>query len=104
MSKGKLVRDKIPQMITAAGKKPITKILEQEEYLVELDRKLNEEVAEYQADKSLEEMADVLEVLFAICEARGHSVEELMAVRDEKRERRGGFGQRIFWNGNEGCS
>lgn len=104
MSKGKLVRDKIPQMIAAAGKKPITRILEQEEYLVELDRKLNEEVAEYQADKSLEEMADVLEVLFAICEARGHSVEELMAVRDEKRERRGGFGQRIFWNGNEGCS
>lgn len=104
MSKGKLVRDKIPQMITAEGKKPITKILEQEEYLVELDRKLNEEVAEYQADKSLEEMADVLEVLFAICEARGHSVEELMAVRDEKRERRGGFDQRIFWNGNEGCS
>lgn len=46
-------------------------------------------MAEYQEDKSLEEMADVLEVLFAICEARGHSLEELMAVRDEKRERDG---------------
>lgn len=101
MSHGKLVRDKIPQIITAAGKKPITRILEQEEYLEELDRKLSEEVAEYQADKSLEEMADVLEVLLAICEARGYSVEELMAARNEKREKRGGFEQRIFWNGNE---
>lgn len=104
MNQGKLVRDKIPQMITAAGKKPITRILEQEEYLEELDRKLNEEVAEYQEDKSLEEMADVLEVLFAICEARGHSVEELMTAREEKRESRGGFEQRMFWDGNEGCS
>ena len=43
----------------------------------------------------------MLEVLFAICEARGHSVEELMVVRDEKREKRGGFAQRIFWIGNE---
>lgn len=61
----------------------------------------NEEVAEYQADKSIEEMADVLEVLFAICEARGHSVEELMRMRDIKRIARGGFENRIFWMGNE---
>ena len=53
------------------------------------------------ADKSVEEMADVLEVLFAICEAMGHSVEELMEVRNEKREKRGGFEQKIFWSGNE---
>lgn len=101
MSHGKLVRDKIPQIIAAAGKKPITRILGQEEYLAALDRKLDEEVAEYQADKSLEEIADVLEVLFAICEARGHSVEELVAVRDKKRKARGGFAQKIFWDGNE---
>ena len=101
MNQGKLVRDKIPQIITAAGKTPITRILDQEEYLEELDKKLNEEIAEYQADKSLEEMADVLEVLFAICEARGYSVDELMNVRNEKKEARGGFEQRIFWSGNE---
>ncbi len=59
------------------------------------------EVAEYQVDKSVEEMADVLEVLFAICEARGYSVEELMQVREMKREKRGGFADRIFWIGNE---
>ena len=100
MTQGKLVRDKIPQIIIAAGKTPITRILDQEEYLAELDKKLNEEIAEYQADKSIEEMADVLEVLLAICQARGHSVEELMKVREEKREARGGFEQKIFWSGN----
>ena len=46
-------------------------------------------------------MADVLEVLFAICEARGYSVEELMQVKESKREKRGGFKERIYWNGNE---
>ena len=101
MKQGKLVRDKIPQIIKADGKTPITRILNEEEYLRELDKKLNEEIAEYQADKSLEEMADVLEVLFAICEARGHSVEELMKVRNKKREKRGGFEQRTYWSGNE---
>ena len=101
MKKGKLVRDRIPEIIIADGKKPITRILDNDEYLRELDKKLNEEIAEYQADKPIEEMADVLEVLFAICEARGHSVEELMDVRNEKREKRGGFEQKIFWSGNE---
>ena len=98
---GKLVRDKIPAIIQAAGKKPITEILSDAEYLKELDAKLDEEVAEYQADKSIEEMADVLEVLFAICEARGYSLEELMKVREEKREERGGFREKIYLVGNE---
>lgn len=75
---GKLVRDKIPQIIREAGKVPITRLLDNEEYLKELDIKLNEEVQEYQEDKSIEEMADILEVLFAICEARGHSIDNLM--------------------------
>ena len=101
MREGKLVRERIPEIIIADGKKPITRILDNDEYLRELDKKLNEEIAEYQADKSVEEMADVLEVLFAICEARGHSVEELMEVRNAKREKRGGFEQKIFWSGNE---
>ena len=101
MKEGKLVRDKIPEIIIADGKKPITRILDNEEYLQELDKKLNEEIAEYQADKSIEEMADVLEVLFAICEGRGHTVEELMQVRELKKEKRGGFKDRIYWVGNK---
>ena len=98
---GKLVRDKIPQIIIEDGRTPIVRTLSDEEYLSELDRKLNEEVAEYQADKSLEEMADILEVLFAICEARGHSVDELIEVRDKKREKRGGFRDKVYCEGND---
>ncbi len=97
---GKLVRDKIPQIIQADGKSPIIRTLSDEDYLKELDKKLNEEVAEYQADKSIEEMADVLEVLYAICEARGHSLEELEQVRKEKSDKRGAFKERIYWEGN----
>ena len=50
MKEGKLVRDRIPEIIIADGKKPITRILDNDEYLRELDKKLNEEIAEYQAD------------------------------------------------------
>ena len=98
---GKLVRDKIPQIIQADGKSPIIRTLSDADYLQELDKKLNEEVAEYQADKSIEEMADVLEVLYAICEARGHSLEELEQVRKEKSDKRGAFKERIYWEGNQ---
>ena len=98
---GKLVRDKIPEIIKNDGKNPIVEILSDEDYLVELDKKLNEEVAEYQAAKSIEEMADVLEVLFAICEARGHSIDKLIQVKETKRAKRGGFKDRIYWIGNE---
>ena len=98
---GKLVRDKIPQIIKNAGKTPIIEILTDEAYLKELDVKLIEEVAEYQTDKSLEEMADILEVLYAICEARGYSVEELMEVKAKKQEERGGFAEKIYWKGNK---
>lgn len=97
---GKLVRDKIPQIIKDAGKTPILEILTDEEYLKELDKKLNEEVAEYQEDKSLEEMADILEVLYAICEVRGYSVEQLMQMKVKKQEERGGFSEKIYWKGN----
>lgn len=92
----KLVRDRIPEIIAAAGKKCITHTLRDDEYLRALDTKLSEEVAEYQADKSLEEMADVLEVLQTVCIARGHSLEELETVRAKKAAERGGFKDKIF--------
>ena len=92
----KLVRDKIPEIIEADGKTCKTRILSNEEYIDALETKLSEEVAEYQADKNLEEMADVLEVLQAICIARGYSLEELEAVRAKKANERGGFADKIF--------
>ena len=92
----KLVRDKIPKIIEDSGNTCTTRILSDEEYIEMLDKKLNEECAEYQADKSLEELADMLEVMYAIAEARGYSVAELERVRAEKAEKRGGFKDRIF--------
>lgn len=92
----KLVRDKIPEIIEADGKTCKTKILSDEEYIAALETKLNEEVAEYQADKNLEEMADVLEVLQAICVARGYRLDELEAMRAKKAEERSGFSDKIF--------
>ena len=92
----KLVRDKIPDIIENSGRKAIYHLLSEAEYLIALDEKLFEEVNEYQADKSLEEMADVLEVLYAICKARGYSIEELEGKRLEKLIHRGGFEKKLF--------
>lgn len=92
----KLVRDKIPEIIEAAGKVCVTHILTDEEYIVALETKLNEEVAEYQVEKNLEEMVDVLEVLQAICIARGYSLEDLESMRTKKSEERGGFREKKF--------
>ena len=88
----KLVRDKIPELIESDGKTCKTRVLSREEYIAALEAKLNEEVAEYQADKNLEEMA----VLRSICIARGYALEELEAVRTKKADERGGFEEKIF--------
>jgi predicted house-cleaning noncanonical NTP pyrophosphatase (MazG superfamily) len=96
VDQNKLVRDKIPDIIENSGRKAKYHILSEAEYLTALDEKLFEEVNEYQADKSLEEMADVLEVLYAICKARGYSIEELEGKRVEKSLHRGGFHKKLF--------
>lgn len=92
----KLVRDKIPEIIESDGKTCKTRILSDEEYIAALEAKLGEEVAEYQEDKNLEEMADVLEVLLAICIARGYSLNELEEMRVKKANERGGFKKKMF--------
>ena len=92
----KLVRDKIPEMICAQGESPNIRILEQEEYLHHLEQKLDEEVSEYHRDKNAEELADILEVVFALAEAGGCTRQELMEVYQKKHDARGGFEKRIF--------
>jgi predicted house-cleaning noncanonical NTP pyrophosphatase (MazG superfamily) len=92
----KLVRDKIPEIIEKDGHKAKCHTLSEEDYIAALDNKLLEEVNEYQEDKSLEEMADVLEVLYAICNARGYTVKELEAKRIQKNVERGGFEKRLY--------
>ncbi len=92
----KLVRDKIPEIIEKQGKTCVTEILSQDEYLRMAEEKLSEELAEYQDSKTLEELADLLEVMEAVVAARGETWEALLCVRDEKRQKRGGFQNRIL--------
>ena len=92
----KLVRDRIPKIIEDSGSKCRTKILSDDEYLAMLDAKLREELDEYYRDKNLEELADLLEVIYASAAARGYSPQELEAARAAKRESRGGFDERIL--------
>ena len=92
----KLVRDRIPEIIESTGKSCKTQILSQEQYLQLLDEKLTEELAEYQESKSLEELADLYEVMQAVLQARGWNMDALESVRREKYEKRGGFHRRIL--------
>ena len=92
----KLVRDRIPEIIEESGRRCHAEILTPEAYLIMLDRKLDEELAEYQADKSLEELADLLEVVRAVAAARGSSIEEVERIREKKAQERGGFAKKLL--------
>lgn len=92
----KLVRDRIPEIIEADGKISVTETLTDARYLEMLDTKLTEELSEYQESKSLEELADLLEVMQAVVNARGWTWEQLEQVRQEKATQRGGFEKKIL--------
>ena len=92
----KLVRDKIPEIIEADGKICKVEILSDEDYLKMVDAKLDEELAEYHKDQNVEELADLMEVIFAAAQARGCSVEELEQIRKKKAEKRGAFQNKIL--------
>ena len=100
----KLVRDRIPEIIESNGQQCACETLEGKRYLEMLDAKLNEELAEYQESKSLEELADLLEVMQAVVKARGWTLEELEQVRADKAAKRGGFEKKILLKGvKEDC-
>ena len=92
----KLVRDSIPAIIKAKGAVCETEILSDADYLRLLDAKLDEELAEYHQDQNLEELADLMEVIYACAKARGYTVSELESVRAEKAAKRGGFDRKIL--------
>ncbi len=92
----KLVRDRIPEIIRADGKRLKSRVLDDAEHLEALLKKLEEEVAELTEARNVEEMADVHEVLLALAEALKIVPEELEEVRRGKAAKRGGFQQKIF--------
>ena len=92
----KLVRDKIPEIIAQKGGHATCRILSQEEYHTYLKAKLEEEVGEFQRDNNLEELADIMEVVYSLTRSLGYSPADLEALRQDKWEQRGGFDQRIL--------
>ncbi|MBQ8430804.1 MAG: nucleoside triphosphate pyrophosphohydrolase [Clostridia bacterium] len=92
----KLVRDKIIDIIISNGETHKSRVLSNEEYLEELHRKLFEEANEFIEEDSPEEMADLLEVVYSIAELKNIDLNEVERIRKEKRQKRGGFENKIY--------
>lgn len=96
----KLVRDKIPAIIEQTGKKYEVRKLNNDEYIIELKKKVYEELTEFVEEKdresSLEELADLLEVINAVAVYHGLTLEEINSIRQEKEEKLGSFGEKVF--------
>jgi predicted house-cleaning noncanonical NTP pyrophosphatase (MazG superfamily) len=95
MEYNKLIRDRIPEIIEASGKKAQVEQLSEVDYKKYLYQKLLEELQEFYEDESVEELADLLEVIYAVARVQGKSPEDLEAVRRKKLEERGGFERRL---------
>ena len=92
----KAIRDKIPQIIQSSGKNYDVKKLDESKFLIELEKKLVEELKEYEMSKNVEELVDVLEVIYRISELKGISSNELDKIRNTKAEKRGKFDDNLF--------
>lgn len=97
----KLVRDFIPNIIEGNGQKPIIRVLDESEFKKELDKKLLEETNEYLEDQNIEELADMMEVIYTILDFHGWSFDDLERIRREKAQARGGFKEKIYLEGVE---
>ena len=96
----KLVRDNMRQIILDAGRKPVMKILNHQDYIFELRKKSQEELQEYLTaetnEEALEELADLLEVMHALAKVHGSSIKKVEKIRAEKAAKRGGFSDKVF--------
>ncbi|WP_282172204.1 nucleoside triphosphate pyrophosphohydrolase [Cytobacillus firmus] len=96
----KLVRDRIPEIIERSGMKYTTRVLDQNKYIKELKKKSFEELEEYtnaeNDEEAIEELADLLEIIHALAEIHGASIEKVEELRKQKAEERGGFKEKIF--------
>lgn len=92
----KLVRDKIPEIIAQKGGSCEYRILSDGEYMQYLQQKLDEEAGEFHRDQNAEELADILEVVYALADAIGCSREQLQEIYQKKHDQRGGFAKKIL--------
>jgi len=92
----KLVRDRIPEIIEADGKTAVVDVLSDDSFLQKLNEKLKEELREYEESGSLDELADLQEVILAIAAVKGVSPDELDQLRQEKAIKRGAFEKKLM--------
>lgn len=92
----KLVRDNIPEIIAKNGQRAKFRVLNDDEFVQELEKKLQEEVTEYLQDKNADELADILEVVHALGAQLGHTPDSLEQLRKKKAADRGEFSKRLF--------
>ncbi len=92
----KLVRDKITDIIESDGRIAKYRILDNNEYRKELNSKLQEEVKEYLDDNNVEELADIVEVVYGILNSMDVTIDEFEKIRIKKQEERGAFNKRIY--------
>lgn len=96
MRYAKLVRDRIPEIIQAKGQVPTVRVLDKQEFKEQLLKKLQEEVAEYLKSEEVEELADIMEVIYVLAKLHGLDPEKLEEIRVEKVISRGSFAKRLF--------
>ena len=92
----KLVRDNIPEIIKKQGETPIFSTLDDEQYNFELRKKLTEEVSEYLESEALEELADIIEVIEALADHKGGTLEKVFEIKESKAKKNGKFGKKLF--------
>ncbi|MGM0438108.1 MAG: phosphoribosyl-ATP pyrophosphohydrolase [Bacillota bacterium] len=92
----KLIRDKIPEIIEEAGNNYEMEVLDDEDYFKALNKKLQEELDEYKASKEIMELADLVEIIYAILDYKNISRAEFEKMRKEKQKERGGFEKKLF--------
>lgn len=92
----KLVRDNIPNIIQADGRAVNIRILNNEDYKKELNSKLKEELAEYLKDNNVEELADIVEVIYGLLKSMKITKQEFEEIRKNKNKKNGAFNKKIF--------
>ncbi len=96
MKYNKLIRDKIPELIASHGGTSKTHVADGNEFWVKLKEKLVEEAQEFVKDESEAELADLQEVVEAICTFKKYDTDQITSIKQSKLESRGGFTKRLI--------